>query len=262
MNEHYEQLIADYLAGNLDQAGKDRVEELIATGEIDFMEFRELENLHDNLGTLPVPRPGAEMSTRFYEMLEEEKHTQKKPFTEKMAVALKHWLSQITLPQVAYAAVLLMIGGWVGAQFSETPSELEQLSSEVENMREMLMVNMLEGPSATARLKAVNISSELPRADTEAIHALLFTLNNDPSVNVRVQTIEALKRWGNDERVRKGLVESIAGQESPIVIIQLADAMVELELKNSAPKFKRLLEERELDYTVQQKLQSSIAVLM
>lgn len=262
MNEHNEQLIADYLAGNLDQVGKDRVEELIATGEIDFMEFRELEKLHDNLGNLHAPKPGEGMSTRFYAMLEQEKQAQKKSFTEKMRMALKHWLSQVTLPQVAYAAILLMIGGWVGAQFSGTPSELEQLSSEVQNMREMLMVSMLEGPSAAERLKAVNISSEIPNADTEAIHALLFTLNNDPSVNVRVQTIEALKRWGNDERVRKGLVESIAGQESPIVIIQLADAMIELELKNSAPELERLLEERELDYTVQQKLQSSIAVLM
>jgi len=262
MNEQYEQLIADYLAGNLDQMGKERVEELISTGEIDFMEFREIEKLHDNLGSLRIPKPAAEMSTLFYAMLEEEKHRQQKPFTAKIKIALKQWLSQITLPRVAYAAILLMIGGWAGGQFSGTQSELEQLSSEVQNMREMLMVNMLEGPSAAERLKAVNISSELPMADTEAIHALLFTLNNDPSVNVRVQTIEALKRWGNDERVRKGLVESIAGQESPIVIIQLADAMIELELKNSAPELERLLEERELDYTVQQKLQSSIAVLM
>jgi|AntRauTorckE6833_2_1112554.scaffolds.fasta_scaffold03681_2 hypothetical protein len=262
MNEKYEQLIADYLTGNLDQAGKDRVEKLIASSEIDFMEFRELEKLHDDLGTLPVPKPGTEMSANFYAMLENEKQAQKKPFTEKLKMLTKQWLHEITLPRVAYTTILLLIGGWGGAQLSGNQPELEQLSNEVQNMREMLMVNMLEGPSAAERLKAVNISSELPSADTEAIHALLFTLNNDPSVNVRVQTIEALKRWGNDERVRKGLVESIAGQQSAIVIIQLADAMIELELKNSAPELERLLEERELDYTVQQKLQSSIAVLM
>jgi HEAT repeat protein len=96
----------------------------------------------------------------------------------------------------------------------------------------------------------------------EAIHALLFTINNDPSVNVRVQAIEALKRWGDNERVREGLVQAITKQESPIVIIELADAMIELELRNGAVEFERLLQERELDYSVQQKLQSSIAVLM
>jgi len=91
---------------------------------------------------------------------------------------------------------------------------------------------------------------------------LLFTLNNDPSVNVRVQTIEALKRWGGNERVRQGLVHSIAIQDSPIVLIELADAMTELEVRSSAKEFEKVLQERELDYNVQQKLQSSIAVLM
>ena len=44
MNDKHEQLIADYLAGNLDDTGKTKVEELIASGEIDFMEFRELDS--------------------------------------------------------------------------------------------------------------------------------------------------------------------------------------------------------------------------
>lgn len=157
---------------------------------------------------------------------------------------------------------LLIIGGFIGSWMNEDSNEIEKLSQEMQSLKEMMMVNMLEGSSAADRLKAVNISSELPNADLEAINALLFTLNNDPSVNVRVQTIEALKRWGDNERVRQGLVRSIATQESPIVLIELADAMTELEVRSSAREFEKVLQERELDYNVQQKLQSSIAVLM
>jgi HEAT repeat protein len=166
------------------------------------------------------------------------------------------------MPRLAYACILLIAGAFIGSQFNGSNSEIEQLSQEVQDMREMMMVNILEGASAADRLKAVNISSTLPSADSEAIHALLFTLNNDPSINVRVQTIEALKRWGNNERVRQGLVRAIAKQESPIVIVELADAMLELELRNSAPEFRKLIEERDLDFTVEQKLESSIAALM
>lgn len=262
MNEKHEQLIADYLAGNLNDAGKSQVEELIANGEIDFMEFRELEKLHEDLGTIPVPTPGSEMSSRFYAMLEEEKKSARKPWIKSLSDQLQNLIAELTMPRLAYALILLIVGGFIGSQMNGNESELEQLSQEVQTMREMMMVNMLEGASAADRLKAVNISTELQNADSEAIHALFFTLNNDPSVNVRVQTIEALKRWGTDERVRRGLVQAIAKQESPIVIIELADAMIELELKNSAPEFRKLLQERELDYTVQQKLESSIAVLM
>ncbi|WP_020402443.1 HEAT repeat domain-containing protein [Gracilimonas tropica] len=262
MNEKHEQLIADYLSGELDDVGKTRLEELIASGEIDFMEFLEVEKLYEELGAIPTQKPSEKLSNRFYLMLEEEKKSIKpgwwKVFIDKVLLEV----SNLTAPKLAYALVLLVIGGFIGSQINNDQSEIEQLSQEMQSMKEMMLVNMLEGSSAADRLKAVNISSEFSTVDLDAIHALLFTLNNDPSVNVRIQAVEALKRWGDDERVRRGLVRSISTQESPIVITELADTMIELELKASAPEFQKLLEERELDYSVQQKLESSIAVLM
>ncbi|MEQ8524491.1 hypothetical protein [Gracilimonas sp.] len=262
MNEQHQQLIADYLAGNLDDTGKTKVEELIASGEIDFMEFRELEKLHEDLGSIPAPSPSKEMSSNFYAMLEEEKQSVKNPWFQLLKDQVQQMIAELTMPRLAYGLILLIVGGFIGSQINNNDSEIEQLSQQVQDMREVMMVNMLEGASAADRLKAVTISSEMTSVDSEAIHALLFTLNNDPSINVRVQSIEALKRWGNNERVREGLVKAIAKQESPIVIVELADAMLELELRNSAPEFRRLIEERELDFTVQQKLESSIAALM
>lgn len=262
MNEKYEELIAEYLSGELDVEGKSKVEELIANGEIDFMEFRVIETMYEDLGSIPVPKPTPKGHERFYTMLDEAKQAKRKTSFEFIKEFFQSLRSEFTVPRLAYAVLLLMIGGFIGSQINNDRTDIEQLSQEMQTMKEMMMVSMLEGSSAADRLKAVNISTELPSADTEAIHALLFTLNNDPSVNVRVQSIEALKRWGENERVREGLVQAIAIQESPIVIIELADAMVELELRNGAVEFERLLQERELDYSVQQKLQSSIAVLM
>ncbi len=262
MNKKYEQLIAEYLSGELDAEGKSRVEELIATGEIDFMEFRELETIYEELGAIPAPKPATKGHERFYKMLEEAKQAKRKTWFQFITEHIKSLRSELTMPRLAYAVILMVIGGFIGSQLTNDRTDIEQLSLEMQTMKELMMVNMLEGSSAADRLKAVNISTELPSVDTEAIHALLFTLNNDPSVNVRVQAIEALKRWGDNERVREGLVRAITKQESPIVIIELADAMIELELRNGAVEFERLLQERELDYSVQQKLQSSIAVLM
>lgn len=262
MNEKYEKLIAEYLSGELDAKGKERVEGLIASGEIDFIEFRELENMYEDLGSIPAPKPDKRSHDRFYAMLKDAKSSSGRSWTQILNDQLVKLRAEFTMPRFAYAVLLMVIGGFIGSQLNNDRSDIEQLSLEMQTMKEIMMVNMLEGSSAADRLKAVNISTELPSADTEAIHALLFTLNNDPSVNVRVQAIEALKRWGENERVREGLVQAIAKQESPIVIIELADAMIELELRNGAAEFEQLLQERELDYSVQQKLQSSIAVLM
>lgn len=262
MNDKYEQLIAEYLAGELDIEGKKKLEVLIAEGKIDFVEFREVEEIHEGLNDLSVPKPTETMGERFYTMLEEEKRSNSIGFKQLLLDQLGRLIESLTLPRMAYALVLIFIGVFIGSWSDQNGSEIDQLSQEMQSLKEIMMVNMLEGSSATDRLKAVNISTELPNPDMEAVNALLFTLNNDPSVNVRVQTIEALKRWGDNERVRQGLVHSIATQESPIVLIELADAMTELELRSSAKEFEKVLEERKLDYNVQQKLQSSIAVLM
>ena len=50
-------------------------------------------------------------------------------------------------------------------------------------------------------------------------------------------------------------------QDSDVVIVALADAMVELELNASKGQFEQLLKNREMDISVKQKLQNSIAVL-
>ncbi len=261
MNKKYEQLIAEYLEGSLDEASRLQVEELIARGEIDLIEFRAMEQLHDELGTLTTPEPSAEMIRNFYAMLEAEKGAGS-AFLPALKDRFREAVAMLTLPRLAYTFLLLIIGAFIGDQFGTSEDRLEELTAEMQNMREMMMVTMLEGASTTDRLRAVNISAELPVADEKAIRALLFTLNNDESVNVRVQTVEALTRWGDNEMVREGLVNSIPYQESEIVIVALADAMVELGARNSVDKFEELLKYREMDINVKQKLQTSIAALL
>lgn len=263
MNKKYEQLIADYLGGSLDEASKLQLKELLARGEIDPIAFRTVKQFYEELDTLATPEPSAGMSRNFYAMLEasKEKEAERSSLTG-LKHTLRQFVSLFTLPRLAYAFVLLFIGALIGDQFGTNEDRLEELTAEMQNMREIMMVAMLEGSSPTDRLRAVNISTELPVADEKAIQALLFTLNNDKSVNVRVQTVEALIRWGDNEMVREGLVNSIAYQESETVIVALADAMVVLGVRNSVDKFEELLKNRDLDINVKQKLQTSIAALL
>lgn len=259
MNEKYEELIAGYLNGELSETDQTKVEELIASGEIDMIDFKAMEQLYEELDTVSVPESSPVMRDKFYAMLEEEIASQKPMFS--FSEKLNELFAAFTMPRMAYAFVLLIVGGFIGSQLGSNESQIDELTAQIQDMREIMVVSMLEGASTTDRLKAVNISAELPLADEKAMRALLFTLNNDESVNVRVQTIEALKRWGEDESVRRGLVNAIALQESDVVIIALADAMVELGLQNSKSEFEDLIQQRELNISVKEKLQSTIALL-
>jgi len=259
MNKKYEELIAEYLNGELDEQETARVEALIANGEIDMIDFKAMEQLHNELEMVSTPEPSSEMSDRFYAMLEEEKASAKPMFN--ISEKLTELFVALTMPRLAYAFVLLIVGGFIGAQVGSNDSQINELTDQMQDMREMMIVSMLEGASTTDRLRAVNISAELPIADEKAVRALLFTLNNDESVNVRVQTIETLKKWGEDETVREGLVSAIGAQNSDVVIIALADAMVEMGLQNSKSEFENLIQERNLNINVKEKLESTIASL-
>ncbi|HAW78421.1 MAG TPA: hypothetical protein DCX27_01025, partial [Balneola sp.] len=57
-----------------------RVEALIASGEIDMIDFKAMEQLHNELEIVSTPEPSSEMSNRFYAMLEEEKASAKPMF--------------------------------------------------------------------------------------------------------------------------------------------------------------------------------------
>lgn len=104
MNEKYEQLIAEYLSGELDAAGKSKVEELIATGEIDFMEFRELETMYEDLNAIPMPKPDPKMQERFYNMLEEAKESNKKTWVQFIKEQVQLLRSEFTAPRLHFLA--------------------------------------------------------------------------------------------------------------------------------------------------------------
>ena len=128
-------------------------------------------------------------------------------------------------------------------------------------MRQTMMLSLLENPSATERLRAVGFTKEINGVDGQVIDALLTTLNNDPNVNVRLVTLEALADLARDARVREGLVQSITRQESPLVQVALADVMVRLQEKRSLKPLRQMLRQPGINDLVKSKLEQTIKEL-
>lgn len=261
-DEKYAALIADYLKGTLNADEKKRVDELLANGSIDLIDFKSNEQIYEELSHLSTPEPSQALNENFYAMLENEVNAQQKPsFASWFKETSDRISTLLTVPRMAYSLSLLIIGGFIGGLFQDKSEEIAQLSSEIQQMREVVMITMLDQPSATDRLKAVNISNELEDVDMEVITALLSTLNTDENVNVRQQAIDALLQWGDKPEVRSGLINSISNQTSPLVLIALADAMVELQEKRSKEKFEQLLEDNEYAPAIKEKLETTIAAI-
>ena len=222
----------------------------------------------EQLGNVQTPNPSKEVKTRFYAMLD----TFKKEEEAKSENKIKQWLAYFKdafgykpSNKWAYALSILMVGSFGGYLFgnmqSTSKKEMEFLSDQVQEMKQMMMLTMLENPTATERLKAVSFTQELQTVDDQVIEALMTTLNYDENENVRLVTLDALIELADNPKVRTGLVQSLLKQESPLVQVALADAMVKLQEKGSVKQMKELLQKDNLNSSVKSKIEKTILVL-
>ncbi len=140
--------------------------------------------------------------------------------------------------------------------------QIRQIAAEVHDLREMMMISLLDETSAAERLRAVNISMEIPSPQDHVIFALVQTLHFDPNVNVRVAAVDALVHHGSHPMVREELVRAITRQPSPMVQIALADAMIALQEPRAAREFQKLLEQEEMEEPVRDKIEQTLLVLL
>lgn len=266
ISEKYTDLVTGHLLGILSASERGEFNDLIARGELDPADIRGMEKIYEQVGLIGVPEPDDHMRDRFYSMLEAEKSRQEKGKLQEPDGWFVRVQGRAGFRPVIYAAAVFLIGLLAGILYSPLNSQddqIDRLTAEIYQMREMMMISLLDDSSPTERLKAVNISTGIPSAsaDNRVIEALLRTLNNDSNVNVRIAAANALVRHGSNPEARSGLIHSIVSQESPIVQVALADAMLALQEEESVDEFRKLLEKNGLDENVREKLEITIAAL-
>ena len=127
------------------------------------------------------------------------------------------------------------------------------MRNEVHNLRHMMTLALLQQPSVSERLRAVNWIQDIERMDKQVVSALIRTLNSDPNVNVRIAAVSALQTFSQDAKVQTSLLESFKHQTSPLVQIELIHWMVMLNEKNSAPILQEFIAKDEINPTVRQR---------
>ena len=212
--------------------------------------------LWNELGAAPAPRPeSARMRARFDAALQGyiDGQTESRVLTA-LKPSRPSWQSQPWV-QFAGAAALLVLGVALGRFVISTPSpqpnsEIALLREELRDTRQMVTLSLMQQQSASERLKGVTTSSQLEQPSTEVVSALLETLKRDPNVNVRLASVDALRRFGNRDAVRKSVVEALPEQESPLVQIAMVDFILESAGPEARSVLQRLVEDMMLNQAV------------
>lgn len=249
-------LLKGFQEGRLSKEEEQLLENRIASGEIDLEEI----DFFKSMTNAPTPSHSLKMDDDFYEQLANEKR--KVSFSYSATIS-KWWeVSSGYSWHWGYSAAILIIGIVVGINWPKSSSNLDALQAEVSEMKEMIMLTLLENESTTDRLKAVNLTQEMNDVSDQVASALLNTLRHDENNNVRMATIQVLASYTDKPTVREGIINSIKYQESPLVQLALAELMVAMNEKNAAKEFDSLWQKLETPEEVKVEIKEKMQTLI
>lgn len=271
MCEQYEEKLIGLLNNELTPAEQALLEKHLAECPGCREELAGLRQLWQMMSEVETPEPSAHMQVKFQAMLKTYKDSveEQKPgvWTSITNQLSRLWSWQPRWP-MAYSLVIILIGFGLGyllfysGKGSKQDQQLQALTTQVHELKQTMMLALLENPSASERIRGVSYTSEIKHADKEVIDALFATLNNDPNVNVRLSTLDALSHLANHAQVREGLITSIVQQDSPIMQLAIADVMLKLQEKRSVKSFQELLKQKDLNPGVRDKIKQTITQLI
>ncbi|HYC84401.1 MAG TPA: HEAT repeat domain-containing protein [Chryseosolibacter sp.] len=260
MNDmHIRDLIQKFNAGNLTTAEQLEFERLIEAGQVDPATLEALAPVGQKLDSIEFPSPSADLDDRFYRMLALQKRQARSGFSWSQFFSWPEFA-----PKLAFASIALVIGIAVGYWVKPAPGpdvQYARVTNELAQLREMMMLSLLEKESATERLKAVNLTQEMHQVSNKVTGALIQTLNSDENVNVRLAALEALVPYAKDVSVRTELIRSIGRQDSPLVQMALAELMEQIQEKKSIRELQKIIQSDKTPEEVKDRIKESIKVL-
>ncbi len=245
----------DYLTGDLTSDREEVLRKFLQDHPDVRAELNVREEIWQKLEQLETPEPSPAMDAKFEASLQG--YLAASNQTRRSGITLPQWLQGSWQTGLAFMLVGLVIGALVIPRPQST-EQISDLSQEVMEMKKMMMLTLIEQPKAQERIKAVSMASEFSSADEKVIEVLSTTLQRDDNINVRLAAIESLLRYWKFPEARQALVMSIASQESPLVQVAIADAMLALREKEAIGEFQKLIEEQQLDDAVKTKIETTI----
>ena len=263
--EQFSPLLPDFLQGTLNHEQEATVAEHIQK----CADCREQVAVWNKLALLPVEYPSPSSRVRFeallhaYEAGRDDRPAAGGEFTRASRWRALAWLRS---PVVAmgWSAALLVLGVVIGNSIFGAPSrspELTALRSELSNMRQLVVLSMLQQQSASERLQGVTFSRRDAQLDPQILSALLHTLRYDTSVDVRLAALDALSRHRSQPQVHSGVVEALQAQQSPLVQVALIDLLTEWRDPGAAQHIQELRRNPGLNPTVRQRADLALTKL-
>ncbi len=236
--EKLESLIIDHIDGKLTEADRASLEKQLASDPEAFKLYEQFRQVIQAMETSAQTEPTSRLRAGFDQMLAEEIRKQQ---PEGRQVFFRPVFFR------AAAAVALVLSGVAGgywiSQNAQQKAEMALLKEEVQATKRMMQSMLDNEGSASQRLQGVNVALGMNSADNDVVNALVSTMNEDPSSNVRLAALDALAKFQDEANVRKALIKSLSTQKDPIVQIALIQLLVRMKEKSVIKDLERMVDD-------------------
>ncbi len=255
-------LLIDFVDKKLDKEKTELVRLHIESCKICQEEVDGLVILFDEMNKVEDEQPDHSLQQNFAAMLEAEK--QKGSGRPMKRTGRKIWL-QSPLSQAAAGVAILIAGMMLGLLFrtnSNSNQEVAALKSEVNNIKDMLILTKLNQPLASERIIAASYLEEMTAPDHQVLEALITTMNTDDNSNVRMAALNALAKFRNEQLVKDALVETLSVQTDPIIQISLINILVEMHDTRAVDEMHKIIENNSTNESVKKLAEKGILTLI
>jgi len=267
--ERFREQIPECLAGRLESGARERLIAHLDVCSACRADVAEMGVVWRGLESLPVVEPDAAMRSRFLEVLEAYHAGMEQAQGRTVVSGRPGWWTAGWWParavwQTALALALLLAGGFGGhylARPRTTAPEIALLQGQVENLRQLVALSMLQDQSPSSRIRGVAYGSQVSPPDRQIDQALLYAVNHDANVNVRLSAVDALEKLALNPEIQRALVDALPMQDSPLVEIALIDVLVGVHDKGAVDALRKLAEEPQSDESVRQRAAAGVKKL-
>ena len=185
-------------------------------------------------------------------------------FKDKLETNTNKTAYLINWKYIAIAASLgFVIMSMVSTYFyGNNQANIASIENDMRQMRETMILSLIENQSASKRLKAVNYIEGCKSPVDDIITALINTLHHDENSNVRLAAAEGLIKFSNIAEVRKGFLDALIFEKDPNIQIELINILVAIKEKNGIEPMRNMLKNKETPEFMKEQIEEGISDLM
>ncbi len=234
--------LPEYIDRKLDEKTSGAIRNHLQSCEACKVIESELSSFLTYMDSFPNPEVPEGMKEEFMELASSQEFPEKRK-----ASVIPMWI------KVAAMVVLFFGTYWVGYRIGTGKSEIanNQLESELHQQKQQVILASLREFTGPQKIEAVYSISNSGKVSDELINALVYTMNSDKNVNVRLAAISALSGMMNkNERVKTELIKSLAVQENSLLQISLIQVLTESGVKEAKDEIESITTNEKTDESV------------